>query len=557
MLTRLRVRNFKNLGEIDLELGQTVVLIGPNNSGKTSALQALALWRAAIVALVRAGGSADLASGPTIINRLSLTLVPVNAARFLWRDGRFTAVAGSATVGTELTGDPVYIDIIVDGQSDAGHWVCGVRLEFANDETVACRLLNPDGMSGSSALSDAARCAVAFLPPMSGIMAEEPEVPPGRIDVLVGEGQTAQILRNLCLRVFERSPAAWDAIAARIQHAFGVLLRPPVRDTARGSIILHYDQHGISLDIAAAGRGMQQTLLLLAHLQANPGAVLLLDEPDAHLEILRQRETYNLLTETAAATGSQIIAASHSEVILNEAAERDTVIAFVGTPHPLIGRGSQLRKALAEIGFDQYYQAELKGAVLYLEGATDLSILRALAKRLNHPALAALEAPFVKYVANQPRAAEHHFQGLREAHPNLRGFALFDRLERGLPSPFSLSAHAWRRREIENYIADRLTLLAFAGDNATHQDVMRRTLDELERASSVFGRDLWSDDAKLSDDVLSPIFANFYQALGLTNLMAKTDYHALAAFKDPTTIDPEVTEVLDKLLTTIGPTTRG
>ena len=44
MLTRLRVRNFKMLEELDIELGDRVVLIGPNNSGKTTAMQARALW---------------------------------------------------------------------------------------------------------------------------------------------------------------------------------------------------------------------------------------------------------------------------------------------------------------------------------------------------------------------------------------------------------------------------------------------------------------------------------------------------------------------------------
>lgn len=47
MITRLSVRNFKLFDEIDLELGDRVVLIGPNNAGKTSALQALGLWTSA------------------------------------------------------------------------------------------------------------------------------------------------------------------------------------------------------------------------------------------------------------------------------------------------------------------------------------------------------------------------------------------------------------------------------------------------------------------------------------------------------------------------------
>ena len=44
MLTRLTVRNFKRFGEVEVELGNPVVFVGPNNSGKTSAMQVLALW---------------------------------------------------------------------------------------------------------------------------------------------------------------------------------------------------------------------------------------------------------------------------------------------------------------------------------------------------------------------------------------------------------------------------------------------------------------------------------------------------------------------------------
>ncbi|MCL6450344.1 MAG: ATP-binding protein [Acetobacteraceae bacterium] len=44
MLTRLRIRNFKRFSEADIELGKSVVLIGPNNCGKTTVLQALTLW---------------------------------------------------------------------------------------------------------------------------------------------------------------------------------------------------------------------------------------------------------------------------------------------------------------------------------------------------------------------------------------------------------------------------------------------------------------------------------------------------------------------------------
>lgn len=43
MLTKLDVCDFKLFEAIELERGDRVVLIGPNNSGKTSSLQALVI----------------------------------------------------------------------------------------------------------------------------------------------------------------------------------------------------------------------------------------------------------------------------------------------------------------------------------------------------------------------------------------------------------------------------------------------------------------------------------------------------------------------------------
>ncbi len=42
MFTKLTIKNFKKLEYAEFE--RSVVFVGPNNSGKTSALQALSLW---------------------------------------------------------------------------------------------------------------------------------------------------------------------------------------------------------------------------------------------------------------------------------------------------------------------------------------------------------------------------------------------------------------------------------------------------------------------------------------------------------------------------------
>ena len=236
-----------------------------------------------------------------------------------------------------------------------------------------------------------------------------------------------------------------------MKHLFGIDLDPPHYLDERGEITLAYREgaRGTALDISASGRGVQQTLLLLSDLGANPESVVLLDEPDGHLELLRQRQIYQTLAGFAHAQGSQVIVASHSEVVLNEAAGRDVVVAFIGRPHRIDDRGSQVAKALKEIGFDHYLQAEQTGWVLYVEGATDLAILQAFAGTLRHPAQRALERPFVHYVGNQPQKARDHFYALREARPELVGIGVFDRRERETESGPGLTLRTWQRREID------------------------------------------------------------------------------------------------------------
>lgn len=119
-------------------------------------------------------------------------------------------------------------------------------------------------------------------------------------------------------------------------------LDPPRYVAERGEIAMSYHERGVQLELSAAGRGLHQTLLLLAYLYGHPGSVLLLDEPDAHLEILRQRQIYDLLTQATAATGGQLVVVTHSEILLNEAADRGAVIGVIGGPMAWIPTNSSI-----------------------------------------------------------------------------------------------------------------------------------------------------------------------------------------------------------------------
>jgi energy-coupling factor transporter ATP-binding protein EcfA2 len=558
MLTKLIARNFKLFDDVEIELSERVVFVGPNNSGKTSALQALALWSIGVRRWLekRGGGNVPKKRAGVTINRRDLIAVPVPAANLLWRD--LHTRDGYRENGETKTKN-VLLEVTVEGIDAGASWAAAMEFDYANEESLYCRAQL--GSDDQRLVVPAAAGAVklAYLPPMSGLAANETRLDEGALDVRIGEGRTAEVLRNLCWQALQRDPEQWRRIVDRMTQLFGVTLHEPRYVKERGEIAMTFGTvSGTTLDLSASGRGQQQTLLLLAHMAANCGATLLLDEPDAHLEVLRQRQIYSVLTEAAADTGSQIIAASHSEVILNEAADRDTVVAFVGKPHRIDDRGSQVLKALKEIGFEHYLQAELTGWVLYLEGSTDLAMLRAFAHRLRHRVVPFLERPYVHYVCNQSTLAQRHFHGLREAKPDLVAIALYDRLEVAPSGAPNLEQVMWRRREFENYVCQRETLLAFASAKgkehgelfaAAWRTEMAAALDEVEAATTVLGKgDPWGPDFKVSDDFLDPLFKRFYAALRLPNLMRKTDYHTLVPFVPAALIDGDIGDKLDAVL---------
>ena len=569
MLTKLTVRNFKRFEQFTIDLAESVVFVGPNNSGKRSAMQALALWEIGVKRWTEKNsvkGRVPKKRPGVTINRRDLLSIPQPSANLLWRNRRTRDI--SKVEGRQKT-ENVRIEIIVEGVTRDEAWKSGFEFDYANPESIYCRPLRTE-QNGIREPMPVPECAssinVSYLPPMSGLAATETQLELGTVNVRIGEGRTAEILRNLCWRVWETNDGQWDTLVDDISKLFGVTLQVPNYVPERGEITMNYKEGNCEFDLSSSGRGLQQTLLLLTYMRMNQNSVILLDEPDAHLEILRQRGIYRQISEIASNLGSQIIVASHSEVILNEAAGRDLVIAFVGDPHRIGNRSSQFHKSITEIGWDNYYQAEQRGWVLYLEGSTDLLILRAFAKRVgNERAIELLDMPYVHYVGNSRSAAAKHFFGLKEALPDLKGVALFDRIDSvGEENPH-LNYLVWQKREIENYLCKPGALKAFIEasvklewreyslfEGATvkkHLDAMEKSVSEIVNALETLGKEkAWSDNLKASDEFLTPFFRAFYEKLDLPNLMDKSNFHKLAEFVPNEELDPEIAEKLDQIV---------
>jgi hypothetical protein len=466
----------------------------------------------------------------------------------------------------------------------------------ASDELIYAEP-HPSTASHPQALARAAELDVALLYPMSGISADEPLITRNRIDYHMGRGSTAEVLRNLCLVVHQNNPDDWQDITQLMYRLFKVHLTTPLENDG-GSLDLFYEQMGADrpLDLSLAGRGFQQMLLILAHLYCHKGSVLLIDEPDAHLEILRQQQIYSLLSTIADRNRCQVLIATHSEVLMQEALDNNLTLILEGLADDLASK-PDIKESLKNFGAVHYVRARETGHVLYLEGSTDLAMLRAFADRLKHPVrdlIADGSHLNVYYLQdNRPnpsqspqeqldavegafgQKARDHFFALRRILPDLRGLEIIDNDNRGLQptDEGGFCRSPWKRYELENYFVTPQVLLDWAQPDVADlfSDQRLATLDQLilamifdsidsdfanyQAANTATQATLWR--AQTQTKKLSLFAENYFRhlanATGCQIMLRKRDLYRLIERCDINSIDREVVEKLDAIYRLVQP----
>lgn len=564
MITKVIIRNLKRFETVEIPLQAAIVFAGPNNSGKSTAIQALTLWNFCLRRWLGEKGEetgSKAKDRPGVpITRKDLTVIPTRSVRHLWHDC-VTALAGPQVVP---------IQVIVTGTHGSETWTCGVELRHQSAEQFYTNPITAGGelLEAGQIPSAVKEMTVAHLPPLAGVQREEEKLEEGAQNRRIGEGRAGDILRNLALSVHERSPQQWKQIQQLMRDLFHIELLDPQHLKQTSEITLEYRNLSLrrrraredELDIATGGSGFLQVLLLLTFIHARPGSVILLDEPDAHLEIIRQREIYSLLRRLVAERGSQLVVATHSEVIFDES-EYDQIVAFLGPkvgPLASAAEKGQIKKALQDIANADYLLAEQRRRVLYVEDFTDVAILSAWARALGHDAHPMISQAFVKHIGNVIPQARKHFDGLKAAVPALKGCVVIDQTSVTLQTGRDLVECMWKRREIENYLVHPAALKRLCTRLVT-QEMELFGANAASKADELLRRRMTGDDFEhpLQDSAtlrdirgsafLDEFFRDFFQEFRLYNPMPKREFYQIAAAMKPEEVHPEVIQILDTI----------
>ena len=371
MIRRFTIEGFKRFEQKTvIDLDDVTVLVGANNSGKSTILHALTLFQYCVETTRRANGNGrepkQLALARRSVSPDEFGVLPVADPGDLWPNGR----------------------VRTKGQWNA----LSLRAEFDSGATIGFQLqMLYNRFSIVPSVTGDWRKAVdgreiRLIPIFSGFLPREEYLTlPARRDRLRLQ-RHGEMVRNLLWDLREHAGGRWNTLQELLKELFpessvsvefDLEVDRFLNATYRDRVLTR------ERDVMTAGSGFHQALQILASVLAPGAGTVLLDEPDAHMHARLQDRLMRILARLGSEERVQFVLATHSPQLLNAAPEGAVRICMDGRVAALRVEPDQLR-LLEELGaMDRMEIVPLltSRAVVFVENKRDRNLLQQFARK--------------------------------------------------------------------------------------------------------------------------------------------------------------------------------
>lgn len=365
-ITAIRVKRFKSIECVEIGFGKFTLLVGANNAGKSSILQAVQFSSSLLQATAASSLTWKANQFTGSLTREQVLYSPVKDVFALGSGGRLLSHAASAII--------LELDAQVNGIS------LSVSLQLTRGKNDALNI-KAVGEELGKLLASTARPFSVYVPGLSGISSIEAFQSESLVRRAAIQGDANRVFRNILL-LLRRDEDAWlrftqDFTLIYPEVHIEVSFRPDI-DTEIS--VTEEDGNG-SRPIDLSGTGVLQAAQVLAYVHMYQPKVLLLDEPDAHLHPNNQRKLARLLSQLAERDDIQVALATHSRHIVDEL-QNFTKILWLSRGSLQPDESILIIDKLLELGaldkIDKLRNGILKFAILTED--SNLSPMRALLK---------------------------------------------------------------------------------------------------------------------------------------------------------------------------------
>ena len=296
--------------KVDIPLSRVTVLTGPNNSGKSSVLQAVQF--ATSIAQSAKAYSKRFDAGTLAAEQLIYS--PLRDVEALAPNGAFTQSRFNA------------ITMSLDAELGGEDLTSSTKVTRGKNRNLS--FTNADNALGNRIAEMNSPFSV-YVTGLAGIPRQEEFKSEGVVRKAASRGDANSVLRNV-LFLLKQDQAAWNQFIADLEQVFpnvdvAINFDAAVDDYIDVKVTL---PGSVPLPIDAAGTGVLQAIQILAYANVYKPALLLLDEPDSHLHPSNQRRLARMLSEIADRRDFQILLTTHSRHLLDELSSSATTLWF-------------------------------------------------------------------------------------------------------------------------------------------------------------------------------------------------------------------------------------
>jgi predicted ATPase len=366
-VTSIEFRNFKAFAHFSLKLQHMNVLVGPNNSGKSTVLGAL---RILAEALRKARSkSAERVHGPSG-DRLGYHIAEDNLS------------VSIENVHTDYSDTDTRVTFRLSNQNS-------LDLYFPTDG--GCILLADTQAKPVRTPAEFKRAfplAIGVVPVLGPVEHDEQILAEETVRRGLATHRASRHFRNYWYHYH----SGFDAFAEMVCQTWpGMTIKPPERaDQLSSKLVMFAEEHRIPRELFWSGFGFQVWCQLLTHItRATNDTLLVIDEPEIYLHPDVQRQFLGILRDV----GPDIILATHSTEIMGEADPAEILLIDKAKRSAQRLRDVEgVQAAMNAVGSIQNItltRLARNRRVLFIEGAFDFKVIRRFARLLGFHDLAA------------------------------------------------------------------------------------------------------------------------------------------------------------------------
>lgn len=285
------VERFKNIQSVTLSVDGILLLVGGNNSGKSSVLQAIQFGTSvAQTSALQADWTGNRLS--TSIGQSDLVYSPIKDVFSLARNGRLREPEAEA------------IRITYRDNGDE----CRVTVRKGRNKNILLELV---GQQLGDQLQSIQNPYCALVTGLAGIPPEEEFETNIVVRKAAAKGDSNSVFRNILLQLHAQ-PIRWAKFQEQIGRIFpGYVVHVNFNPDVDETIACTVEKGGVVYPIDTCGTGILQAIQIFSYINLFEPKLLLLDEPDSHLHPNNQKQLARELINVAD-SGLRIVVSTHS-----------------------------------------------------------------------------------------------------------------------------------------------------------------------------------------------------------------------------------------------------